>query len=356
MKLRYGALFVCLAVFGGAAFSETPSAIGNRWDGQKDWTPTNHPVEGPGVGGDDTGSATVVDGLPYVDTGNTCAAADDYDEPCPWGGSAPDVVYAFTPAVDMFITIDLCESSYDTKVFVYENTAGNLVACNDDGCDGPNYPNPWLSYLECVPLSAGETYYIVVDGYSQDCGDYVLRVEECVPPQPCDVACPGEGVDENEPVCGVGYVDAFNGGCNSTPVAFSEIVCNVDPVVLCGESGTWYDGVSYWRDTDWWTFTLTEMRTVRLATCADFTVQTLLIIPDPDCGNYTYPYLVTADPNVEAVIEATLTPGTYWYWVGPQSYFDTVPCGSPYVTTITGLCPPSRTESSTWGSVKGIFR
>lgn len=339
-----------------AGLAENPARTGHHWDGWKDWSPSGTPFEGHFRSGDDIGTATVIPALPYTDSFNSCGYANDYDEPCPWGGSAPDVVYSFTPGVDMFVNIDLCESSYDTKVFVYENAVGYLVACNDDFCDGPNYPYAWLSYLECVPLAAGNTYYIVVDGYSQDCGDFVLHVDECVPPEPCDPSCPVDAIAEEEPDCGTGYVDDFNGGCNSTPPVFLDVPCETDPVRFCGESGTWFDGISYWRDTDWWRFTLSETRTVRFTTCAEFEVQTILIIPDPDCGNYTYPYLDTAPPGEEAVIEATLPAGTYWYWVGPASWYDVVPCGSGYLSAVTGWCTPSSTEPTTWGKVKSRFR
>lgn len=347
---------VLLALAASLAFAVNPSPTANRWDGQKVWTPSGVPFDGNFQTGNDISTAIAIPGLPYTDSFNSCAYADDYDEPCPWGGGAPDVVYSFTPAMKMHITIDLCESSYDTKVFVYEGSAGNLVACNDDECDGPNYPNAFLSHLECVELSGGMTYYIVVDGYGQDCGDYVLHVDECTPPTPCDAVCPAGAFVEDEPTCGTGYVDHTNGGCNSTPAVFVEVPCDGDPTWICGESGTWYDGSSYWRDTDWWAITLTETKTVRFGTCADFKVQTLLIIPDPDCGNYTYPYSASADAGVEAVIEETLGPGTYWYWVGPQSWFDIVPCGEKYVTSVQGWCSGTATEKATWGAVKRRFR
>ncbi|MFH1276868.1 MAG: hypothetical protein ABIK65_00590 [Candidatus Eisenbacteria bacterium] len=338
------------------ALAGNPSRTAQNWDGWKDWTPTGTPFEGHFRSGDDIANANVIPALPYTDSFNSCGYANDYDEPCPWGGAAPDVVYAFTPAVNMLVSIDLCESYFDTKVFVYENAAGKLVGRNDDACDGPNYPYPWLSNLECVPMTAGSTYYIVVDGYSQDCGDYVLNVDECVPPEPCDATCPSDATVEQEPGCGTGYVDNYNGGCNSKTPVFLRVPCELDPVPFCGESGTWFDGISYWRDTDWWEFTLSETKTVRFTTCAGFNVQTILIIPDSECGNDTYPYLDTAPPGEEAVIEATLGPGTYWYWVGPASWYDVVPCGSAYSSSVTGWCDPSAAEKTTWGQVKSRFR
>ena len=347
-------LFALTSTFAFANRARTPSSV----DGPKTHTPSGTPVGGA-VGGDDVGSATAIGSLPYFDSDNSCTYVNDYDEVCPYsGGTAPDAVYSFSPGVDMGIRIDLCNSWYDTKVYVYEDQAGNLVACNDDECSGPNYPYTYLSYLDCVQLTAGHTYFIVVDGYGTDCGVYELNVSECYPPVPCEVVCPDGATIEGEPLCGPGYLDPFNGGCNSTPPVFTYLQCDGDPLYFCGESGTWYDPYSgyYSRDTDWLSFTLTETKTVKLTTCAEFEVQTLLVIPQPDCSYYTYPYIQTAEAFWPAIIEVTLGPGEYWYWVGCADFYAGVPCGARYVSTIEGWCPPSGTKSSSWGGIKNIFR
>ncbi|GAF88202.1 unnamed protein product, partial [marine sediment metagenome] len=126
--------------------------------------------------------ATVIGALPYSDTGETCSFADDYDEICPWvTPGSPDVVYSYTPASNIAIDISLCNSAYDTKVYVYDGGCpGTLVACNDDACGGS-----YRSQLSGVGLTAGNTYYIIVDGYGADCGDYTIDVTEAVPPPNC---------------------------------------------------------------------------------------------------------------------------------------------------------------------------
>ena len=53
-------------------------------------------------GGDTIADATVIPSLPYYDTGTTVGYTDDYDFVCPYEGLiSPDVVYAFTPTVDL---------------------------------------------------------------------------------------------------------------------------------------------------------------------------------------------------------------------------------------------------------------
>ena len=129
-------------------------------------------------GGDNIGNATVISSLPFSDDGSTAGYSDDYDEVCNFPGStSPDVVYAYTPSTNITVDISLCGGSdYDTKLYVYENSPGNLVDCNDDYCSTPNYPSPYVSSLEDLYLLSGQTYYFVIDGYGGDYGNYTIDV------------------------------------------------------------------------------------------------------------------------------------------------------------------------------------
>ena len=110
-----------------------------------------------------------------------------------------------------------------------EVTHGDPVACNDDFC-GDNYQ----SYLEGVDFFAGHTYYIVVDGYGDDCGNYELTVAEvgweCV-------YCPPETIMEGEPDCHDDYDDNYNGGCSPMPPVFQVLEPSDEPIHVCGKSG-----------------------------------------------------------------------------------------------------------------------
>jgi GEVED domain-containing protein len=137
-------------------------------------------------GGDTCSDPTVIPSLPYVDTGTTEGYNDDYDEICPYDApGSPDVVYEYTPTSTETVTISLCHdaTNYDTKLYVYEGTCtGSSVACNDDACSTAGFPSPYVSELQDVPLAGGITYYIIVDGYGGDFGDYGLSVESTIPP------------------------------------------------------------------------------------------------------------------------------------------------------------------------------
>lgn len=149
------------------------------------------PALAVGAGGETIETATLIPALPFTDADNTCGHQDDSDEACPYPGSvSPDLVYAYTPPLDMIVDIDLCESLYDTKVYVYAGGTSSLVACDDDCwcCMGGDV----LSRIWPLALSAGVTYYIVVDGWGSACGDYVLHVTGDPAPVPVESSSWGQ--------------------------------------------------------------------------------------------------------------------------------------------------------------------
>ena len=66
---------------------------------------------------------------------------------------------------------------YDTKVFVFESSADMVAGCDDDSWGSSGDPcGAWTSYIDSVGVTAGNTYYVVVDGYGGDAGNYQLDV------------------------------------------------------------------------------------------------------------------------------------------------------------------------------------
>jgi len=123
-------------------------------------------------GGDDCASATFIGGLPYCDSGTTIGYVDNYvPGACIFSSGAPDVVYAMS-GTGGTIRVSLCGSFFDTGLGVYEGAcpdAGGLnVACNDDAC----------GVQSCVSFAStsGTLYYIIVDGFSNQAGDYLINV------------------------------------------------------------------------------------------------------------------------------------------------------------------------------------
>ncbi len=210
----------------------------------------NHAAEKPVVnyppnipadrqGGDTILDATPID-LPYSGTGSTTGYYDDYDEECPYDSMSPEVVYSTIPTFDIAVDIDLFGSQYDTKVYVYDQNLA-LVACNDDF-----YPD-YVSKIENVDLEGGIQYFIVIDGYGGDHGDYVLNITENVP---CVLDCLPWGVDEGEPPLTNDYVDNWNGGCNTDPDNPPFQTVPYGSYAVCVVTGFYLNQDNNTRDTD----------------------------------------------------------------------------------------------------------
>ena len=273
-------------------------------------------------GGETWGSAVVIPGLPYTDTGATCDNLNDIVPTCVMS-SAPDVVYSYTPSANNTINVSLCGSGYDTALAIYD-AAHNELFCNDDFCGVQ-------SEIDNIPVTGGQTYYFVVDGYSTACGSYVITVTGA--PGPCDLVCPQGALQENEPPCGDNYYDTTNGGCNSS--GWTDM-CPQDGThaVMCGESGTYlYYGSSY-RDTDW-IRVRGNNETMTATIEAEFAVQFIFIYV-ADCNNLQYD-LTTANPCVPATLSRYVAfDQEVWIWIGPQ-VFSGVPCGKEWILTMDGI-------------------
>ncbi len=193
--------------------------------------------------------------LPFVDTGNTCDNVDDHDEVCPYDYStSPDVVYTFTTHNDEYMSFDLCGSSYDTKLYLYDEQL-NLVACNDDFYSGEPCGN-YVSFLDMVLIEAGQQYYLVVDGYGGDCGEYYLTAGCPLPP--CVGAYCWDGSEhEGEPPLMDGYVDEYNGGCDAADPVFQDLYLPAGETELrfCGWTGWYTTAAVEHRDSDWFRMT-----------------------------------------------------------------------------------------------------
>ena len=138
--------------------------------------------------GEDCSNPILISSIPYVATGNTNNANDDYFASCPdYGnqGGANDVVYQFINGPnDIYVDISLCENitNYDCQLYIYENNCnGNPVGCQEDGCQSPNYSAPYNSQINAQYLNANSIYYIVIDGYASNSnGAYQLNINESI--------------------------------------------------------------------------------------------------------------------------------------------------------------------------------
>jgi len=303
--------------------------------------------------GDTIEEAFAIDELPFTVFDSNCGFTDDYDEACPYSGSTSgDVVYAYTPAGDEAITIDLCCSLYDTKVFVYEDgwTPGDPYACNDDFyVDAPCFV--YTSRIEYLTIFSGHTYYIVVDGYGGSCGDYELGI---FPEYPCQLTCPPEALLEGEPACEGGYQDEYNGGCSEGGSGWTWIDGDgAGCAVMCGESCTYPCQTLSFRDSDW--FEMTCMGGTVTVTCAAEFWPRLRLIYGLECDNLEYDvveggFCQILTMTYEAVPGQSL-------WLSVEALVSSRVPPNDYILEICGIeGGPTPVEEASWGAIKGLFK
>ncbi len=151
-----------------------------------------------------------------VFTGTTSGGSTLVGSCFPGPTPSPERVFRFTPLTSGMATIETCgpQTTFDTILYARAGTCtGSQLACNDDSpCVTSNSAEEG-SRLQ-IAVTAGQTYYVVVDGYSGGHGAFQLKV---TPPSTCgngaregDEEC--DGADSGG--CGQGACDA---ACHCTP-------------------------------------------------------------------------------------------------------------------------------------------
>jgi len=316
-------------------------------------SPASTTAQAPDRQGGDTLADAVPLVLPVFDlAGTTAGYTDDYDEACPYlASTSPDVVYSFVPTYDLDLEIDLCGSAYDTKVYVYDQDLA-LLACNDDFY-APGHPcGSYVSRIASVPVQAGETCYVVVDGYGGDWGDYVLDIH--VPPQ-CWIECPAGAEVEGEPPLAVDYIDLFNGGCNSD--GQQPVLQPITGPLFCGISGWYAVAFDDYRDTDWFVLEIPASGVLEVTGDAEQECFMFELAPQ-DCDAVSVVQTAWIGPCLPATLTMSGAPGdTIWFWVGPTTFsapgpVDVFEFSYLLETNLETVVSPSRT----WTEVRALFR
>jgi hypothetical protein len=290
-------------------------------------------------GGDNIGDAFVVPSLPFEDNGTTAGYIDDYADPCGGTFGGPDVVYSYTPSSDELVNIHLCGTTFYCVLYVFENTPGNVIGCSSFSlvC-GPDIPRGALDLLQ---LYGGNTYYIVVDGYYTSQGPYSIQIT-----QPPHVECPPTSIAEGEADCGDGYFDDYNSGCNDpslevfTPISIGD--------TICGSTGVYTRSDTTFRDTDWYTVTITETQLLTWSAVAECPIQIFMFYSLP-CENLASMNFDQAGSGDTASISANCVPGTYYVYISPQAFDPNYPCPIPYLAWLNSSPsqqPPANDDCS----------
>src|SRR3989442_3151044 len=157
---------------------------------------------------------------------------------CGSSGTSPERVYQWTPAVSGTATIQTCgaATTFDTVLYLRSGACatGSEVAagCNDDAC--ANATGLYRASRLTPTVTAGQTYFIVVDGYGGVRGTFSLTV---TPPAPTTTTTtlPGGGG------CSSPMVIPASGGTVSGATSGTSAL-----VGSCGSSGTSPERVYQW--------------------------------------------------------------------------------------------------------------
>ena len=125
---------------------------------------------------DTCASPTVIEAsrLPFTASATTFGAGNDLnpDVPClrsRQSGSGADVVYRFTPADSQNYILTVTPiGEYDTSIYIVTN-CGSLTGCSSADVGGAGVAETLRRNL-----TAGTTYFIVVDGFGGDAGDFTI--------------------------------------------------------------------------------------------------------------------------------------------------------------------------------------
>lgn len=109
--------------------------------------------------------------VPQTVTGSTMAAGDDVVAPCGGTTLGQDRAFVFTAPMAGTYVFDTFGSSFDTVLYVLDGDClGLSLACNDD-------TPPGLQSTVSVSLATGQTVVVVVDGWGNAQGSFVLHID-----------------------------------------------------------------------------------------------------------------------------------------------------------------------------------
>ncbi len=140
--------------------------------------------------GDQCSNAIPIPSLPYCAEGSTIGYSSYY-ETCSQPLAGLDVVYSYTPAVNMTVSLSTCGSEWETILFIHTGCAagyGDPICATSGNCPG----ELGVCYTG-LALEASTTYYFVVDhNDNYPGGDYRLAIQEGSECPDCDEILPVE--------------------------------------------------------------------------------------------------------------------------------------------------------------------
>ncbi|MCP4583857.1 MAG: hypothetical protein GY839_19780, partial [candidate division Zixibacteria bacterium] len=257
--------------------------------------------------GEDCETPITINFLPVTHVDNSCNYEDDI------GYSGDDVVYQLNLAECMDVTISLCNTDpiFDTYLWLYpaDDCGGTPIAEDDDYCTSPDYGTSEIQ----ATLSAG-TYFIGVDAYTGQCGEFTLDVTGTpAGPAPANDACAGAiNIGFNFPVTDV---------CGTTECATMDC-----PDVL-GWNEVWYKFTLLTASSD---VTVDYCPTGDLAGAEMPSVGLVLYTTCPTDSTSCEDYILADDYEFVECTNGSTNPIITWRRLsGPATYYLPVHTGTP---------------------------
>ncbi len=197
----------------------------------------------------------------------TTSGASTLAGTCGSSGSSPEKVFQWTPSLSGPATIETCGSgtTYDSVLYLRAASCatGAEVQCNDDAC--ANASGLFRASRITPTVTAGTTYYIVVDGFGGSSGSFALRVTPLgAPSSTTSTTLAGAA-------CGSATVIPAGGGTFTGTTSGTSTLAGT-----CGISGLAPERVFQW--------TPTTSGTATIQTCgAGTTYDSVLYLRSPTC-------------------------------------------------------------------------
>src|SRR5437867_353683 len=288
-------------------------------------------------------------------------------------GESPERVFQWTPTVSGTATIQTCgaATTFDTVLYLRSGvcSGGPEVAagCNDDTC--PNATGLFRASRITPTVTAGQTYFIVVDGYGGAQGTFSLTVTPPGDPVPTTTttlpgggacsspaASPAQGGTMSGATSGAtSGASALAGSCGSSETSpervyqWTPAVSGTATIQTCG-AGTSFDTVLYLRSG------VCASGPEMAAGCNDDAcvnasglLRASRITPTVTAGQ-TYFIVVDGYGGATGTFTLTVTPpgaSTTTTTLPPSTTTTRPPTTTSSSTTTTTMRPPTTTSSST---------
>jgi len=224
-----------------------------------------------------------------------------------------------------------CEVEWDAGCVDEANAlcGGGGGGCGDPGtgdCCSAN-GTPFCEDEACCTQICAIDPFCCETSWDGLCADQAANLCESCGAVPCPTKCDGTEVSEDEP-CG----EDTDGGCNSEPPLFRDLgVVEIgDSVAVCGNA--W--AADNTRDTDWYSFTLTELSEVTWAVKGDGPFVAFLVT-----GSCPPSVLEVGTGSCPVSVTKCLPPGEYVAFTA-MSVFGGFACpGVDYVATLSIASP-----------------